>query len=33
MSIAMGTRFHINLYIYKTTSKPIFVLLSRKSDP
>ena len=32
MSIAMGTRLHINLYIYKTTSVPILVLLSQNAQ-
>ena len=32
MSIAMGTRLHINLYIYKTTSVPIVVLLSQNAQ-
>ena len=32
MSIAMGTRLHINLYIYKTTSVPILVLLSQTAQ-
>ena len=34
MPIAMGTRLHINLYIYETTCVPILVLLSQnaKSD-
>ena len=32
MSIAMGTRLHINLYIYITTSVPILVLLSQHAQ-
>ena len=32
MSIAMGTRLHINLYIYKTTSVPILMLLSQNAQ-
>ena len=33
MSIAMGTRLHINLYtVYKTTSVPIVVLLSQNAQ-
>ena len=28
----MGTRLHINLYIYKTTSVPIVVLLSQNAQ-
>ena len=28
----MGTRLHINLYIYKTTSVPILVLLSQNAQ-
>ena len=31
-SIAMGTRLHINLYIYTTTRVPMLVLLSRNAQ-
>ena len=32
MSVAMGTRLHILIYIYKTTSMPILVLLSQNAQ-
>ena len=32
MSIAMGTRVHMNLYIYKSTSVPNLVLLSQNAQ-
>ena len=32
MLIAIGTRLHINLYIKKTTSVPILVLLSQNAQ-
>ena len=32
MSVAMGTRLHINIYMYTTTSVPMLVLLSQNAQ-